>query len=92
MVGIAYVCHFFTAFYMLIKWGFGYKFSRFLGDILPDLIVLLGMELAVIIYPFDIQNSFVSLLVKTGFLAISFIILLWITGEYKLIRQVVKRK
>lgn len=91
-VGLAYVCHFFTAFYMLIKWGFGYKFSRFLGDILPDLIVLLGMELAVIIYPFDIQNSFVSLLVKTGFLAISFIILLWITGEYKLIRQVVKRK
>lgn len=91
-VGTAYICHFFTAFFMLIRWGFGYKFSQFLSDILPDLLILLGMELAVIIYPFNIKNIFLSLIVKVVFLVIIFFILMLITGEYKLIKRVEKEK
>lgn len=92
-VGIAYICHFFTVYFMLIKWGFGYNFSKFLGDILPDLIILLGMELAVIIYPFgNIKNVLLSLIVKLFFLMIIFIILMWLSGEYKLIKRVRKER
>lgn len=86
-VAIAYICHFFTAFYMLIKMGFGYKFTSFLSDILPDLVILLAMELAVAIYPFHVTNTFLSFMIKFVYLAIIFIIMLYISGEYKLVKK-----
>lgn len=91
-VSIAYLCQFFTVFYMLIKMGMGIKWSRFLNDILPDLVLLLGMELATILYPFSIKNIFISFISKFLFLGVIFLVLLKITGESKLIKGIIKEK
>lgn len=91
-VAIAYICHFFTAYFMLIKLGFGYKMSSFFGNILPELIILLGMEIAVVLYPITISNIFLSLIVKGIYLGAVFLILVIITGEYKLIKKVEDEK
>lgn len=89
-VSLAYIFHFFTAFYMLIKMGFKYKLSKFFVDITPEFILLLGMELAIILYPFHIQNIVLSGLIKVLFLLIVFILLLLITGEYRLFKSLKK--
>lgn len=91
-IAIAYICHFFTAYFMLIKLGFGYKMSMFFGNILPDLIILLGMEIAVSAYRLNISNTFISLVVKGLYLLVIFVVLLVVTGEYKLIKKVEKEK
>ncbi len=91
-VSFAYLCQFFTVFYMLIKMGMNFSLSKFLNDILPDFLILLGMEIAVIIYPFHISNVLFSFLVKMIFLGIIFLFLLRVTGEYKLIKNVIKEK
>lgn len=91
-VSIAYTVQVFTVFYMLIKMGMNFSLSKFLNDILPDLLILLGMEIAVVIYPFHINNILFSFLIKMIFLGIVFLILLRVTGEYKLVKNVIKEK
>lgn len=91
-VSIAYVVQFFTVFYMLIKMGMGIRLSRFLSDILPDLVLLLGMELATILYPFSIKNIFISFISKFLFLGVIFLVLLKITGESRLVKGIIKEK
>lgn len=91
-VSIAYVCHSFTAFYMLIRLGFKYKIGKFLEDILPDLVILLGMEIGVACYHFNVSNMIISGMLKALYLMVLFILLLYLTGEYKLFKGLILHK
>jgi PST family polysaccharide transporter len=83
-VGIAYVFHFFTAYFMLIKWGFHYKIREFLKDISKNIIVLMGMLLAVCLFPSISFPLFISLIIKGFYLLVVFLVLLVATKEIRL--------
>ena len=90
-VAIAYVFHFCTAFYMLIKMGFKYKIRFFIKDIAPELLILVIMIVSVFLYPFSIQNTFLSILVKCLWLGVFLAFGIFVSKDYKLFVNLVKK-
>lgn len=91
-VAVAYLLHFVTAFYMLVKLGFGFSLRSFAKELLPELLMLAIMVLGVLIYPFDIQNIWLSLIVKCIYLGVLFLVGLGISKEYKLFLHYILKK
>lgn len=90
-VSAAYICHFITAFYMLIKLGFKFKIISFLKEIFPEIIILIIMVISVIFYPFSIEGIWLSVIVKCIYLGAVFLVCLMITKEYKLFLRLLKK-
>ena len=90
-VAVAYLFHFGTAFFMLIKMGFKYKMSSFAKELLPELFMLVTMIAAVWLYPFQIDGMFLATVVKCLYLGVVFLVALFISREYKLFLSLVKR-
>ena len=90
-VAIAYICHFLTAFYMLIKMGFKVKISGFVKDLIPEIFMLALMILGVALYPFHFENVFLSFGVKFVYLGLVFVIGLIVSKEYKLFVSIIKQ-
>lgn len=90
-VAIAYLCHFATAFTMLIKMGFRYKMTDFLRELTPEIFILVVMLIAVKMYPLHIPGTILSALVKSIYLGVIYTITLLVTKEYKLFISIVKR-
>lgn len=90
-VAIAYLCHFVTAFFMLIKMGFKYKLGAFEKELLPEVFMLIIMVAAIYLYPFQIRGMFFSMIAKCLYLAIVYIILLFLSREYKLFASSLKK-
>lgn len=85
-VAIAYIFHFFTAYYMLIVMGFHYKISKFIKDILPDIVILIGMFTAVILYPLGVNSNVLFEFMKKALYSLGFfIVFLLITKEYRVL-------
>lgn len=89
-IAVAYMCHFLTAFIMLIKIGFKYSLLNFVKDLIPEMVMLVIMIFGMSVYPFDIASLIVSLIVKCIYLGIIFCICLLITKRYKLFFSFVK--
>lgn len=87
----AYVIHFFTAFYMLIRMGFKYKVSGFIKEILPELLFLAIMIIVTLLYPFTFQNIFVSILAKCLYLGVFFACGMFVSKDYRLFINLVKK-
>lgn len=90
-VAIAYLCHFVTAFTMLIKMGFKYKMSDFVKELLPELFILIVMLVAVKLYPIHIAGTIISTIVKCAYLGIVYVATLLVSKEYKLFVSLIKR-
>lgn len=90
-VAVAYIIHLITATYMLICMGFKYKLSRFIKDVSKEIIILLGMIIAVLLYNFIISDVILSFIVKFVYLGAVFIVLLILTGEFRLLLSFVKK-
>lgn len=90
-VAIAYLCHFVTAFTMLIKMGFKYKMSDFVKELIPELFILIVMLAAVKLYPFHITGSIFSAVIKCVYMGIIYIVVLFVSKEYKLFMSLLKR-
>lgn len=90
-VAIAYLCHFATAFTMLIKLGFHYRISDFIKELIPDMVILLIMVGAVVFYPFSISGIFMSVIVKGLYLGVIYCIALFLTKEYKVYFMIFRR-
>lgn len=90
-VAIAYVVHFITATYMLIKLGFKYKLMEFLKELLPEVILIVGMVVGILVYNFTIKSIFLSLVCKCAFLGVIYIVLLFLTKEHKIFKSLLKR-
>lgn len=85
-VAVAYIFHFFTAYYMLIVMGFHYKISKFIKDILPDIVILIGMFTAVSLYPLGVNsNVLFEFMKKALYSLVFFIVFLLITKEYRVL-------
>ena len=83
-VAVAYLCHFITAFIMLIKLGFRFKIINFLKELVPEIFMLAIMVIAVIVYPFSISGIFLSIIVKCAYLGMVFLAVMVVSKEYNL--------
>ena len=90
-VAIAYIIHFLTAYFMLIKMGFKYKMSGFIKDLIPEIFMLALMILAIAVYPFHFDNMFLSFGVKFVYLGLVYLIGLIVSKEYKLFVSIFKK-
>lgn len=90
-VAIAYLCHFMTAFYMLIKMGFRYSMLDFAKEFLPEALMLVVMIVAVYFYPFNVSGIILSAVVKGIYLGVVYVIVLFISREYKLFKSLLKK-
>lgn len=85
-IAISYIFHFLIAFYLLIKKGFRYRFTDFILSIRHELAMTVIMVLAVLLFPFQFDNLFVSLASKTAYLGIIYSIMMIVSKEYKLFK------
>ena len=90
-VAVAYLCHFVTAFFMLIKMGFKYKMSKFVKELTPELFILVVMLVAVRLYPLHIAGTVLSAMIKCVYLGIIYVLALFVSKEYKLFVSLLKR-
>lgn len=90
-VAIAYLCHFFTVFIMLIKMAFKYKISLFAREFLPEIAILVIMIIAVYIYPLRSEKVIISALFKGIYLGVFYIVALFVSREYKLFISILKK-
>lgn len=90
-VSAAYICHFLTAFTMLIKMGFGKRMCSFIKELLPEVLILIVMIAAVILYPLSISNVFISAMAKGMYLGLIYIAALIVSKEHKLLLSLVKK-
>lgn len=90
-VAIAYIIHFFTAFVMLIKLGFKYQISKFIKSLSLEILIMIIMVVAVVLYPLKIENIIVSCIAKIIYLGIIFLISLIASGEYRIFVSVIKK-
>lgn len=91
-VTMAYITHFFTAFYMLIVLGFGYKLIKFLKDISKEALIIIIMIFAVVLYQGNIENNIVSFVVKGIYVSGIMVIALLVTGEWRECLGILKRQ
>lgn len=82
-VGVAYICHFATTFYMLIKMGFEYKLRDSIKELYREIILFAVMIVAVFVYPFSLTNIWLSILIKGIYLGIIYLIAMILTGDFK---------
>lgn len=90
-VSIAYILHFCTAFYMLIKMAFRFKLSSFFKDICKEILILMIMIIVTIIYPFKISNIVYSLIIKSIYLGVIYLALLIFTKEIRIFTNILKK-
>lgn len=90
-VAFAYLCHFATAFVMLIKMGFKYKIRDFVKELVPELFILAVMLVAVRLYPLHITGTILSTMVKCMYLGVAYLGALFVSKEYKLFVSLLKR-
>lgn len=87
-VAISYIFHSVCAFRCLIHNGFRYRTGIFLCSIAPELAMTAIMAAAVLLYPFRVEGIALSLLAKTGYVLVVFAIMLLLSGEHKLLKQI----
>lgn len=90
-VAIAYLCHFATAFTMLIKFGFKYRMMNFIKEMLPEVFILVIMIVAVKMYPFHFTDLILSGFVKCLYLGVVYLIALFISREHRIFTSLLKR-
>lgn len=89
-VSVAYCIHFFTTNLMLIQMGFNRSFISFLLDIKSELIFMSVVYVSTIFYPLSNENVFISFVEKGVYITFCYSVLLLITREHKIIKEIIK--
>ncbi len=90
-VAIAYIIHYFTASTMLIKNGFNYSIISYYKDLFKEVIIFAIMMISANIHILENDNIFIGLSLKITFLSAVFSLLLFVTGEYKIILSLLRK-
>lgn len=91
-VSTAYIINFFVSFYILITQVFKHRFSLFLCNFTSEVFMFGGFMVATLIWPFNIHNHIVSLIVKLVAFGAIYMILLIITKQYKSFLAIIRKK
>lgn len=83
---LTYYFHFLAAHFMLIVWGFGKNFIKFIFELKKEILILFIVFSFGLLFVFNFSNVFISLFVKSCFILIIFVLMLFISGDYKHIK------
>ena len=93
-VSVSFILNFIVGFYFLMTYGFRMKFSAFLKDLAPYIviaeIVALGIEIY-FLFPICIHSLFIGLIVKGLYVTFIYVLALIITGQFSFIKKAVYR-
>ncbi len=89
-VAAAYVLHTVTAFYMLIRYGFGYSLRAFLSGLKKEGLLVAVMAASDLVFPFQADNLWLSALVKGLWLLVFYCGGLLLTGDDRLLVSVLR--
>ena len=70
---------------MLVKSGFKFSLKEYYIDLKKEIILLFIMMILAFIYSFNFENIYLSLIYKLVYLSIAYIVLLYVTKEYKVV-------
>lgn len=90
-VTIAYNIIAVHTFYVLVKRGFKHRPGRFWQDMKVHLMMYLILLLSIVVFPFHIKNIWIGVIVKGLYLGSIYIILLFVTGTYRIYFNLVKK-
>lgn len=90
-IAISYCIHFIISFFVLIKLSFGMSYVNFLKGLWKELVIGILLVLAIVIYPFNFENIFVSVCVKAVVMLVVYFIGLILTGEISLLKKMIKK-
>ena len=88
-VSVAYIIRFFIAYYILIRFGFRRSYFLFLREISPEIIMLFVMNGVALFIPVSVDNLYLSFVIKGGIMVGLYALLLFSSGDWKLIRDAV---
>lgn len=89
-VSLSFVANFVVSYFFLVVFAFKKKFSDFLKEILPYIIIGIILLGASIIYPENlVKNIYISGLLKIFYITLIYIIGIILTGQKKFILQLV---
>lgn len=90
-IAIAYVLQMIIAFYLLIARLYRMKIGEFLKELLPEMMILAAVVVGVALYPFSMENIFLSLVIKCAWLGVIYLAMLFVTKEYKLLKSLIHK-
>lgn len=90
-VSSAYILNFFLTYFILVKIGFKGRFVSFLKNFTHEALFFVIL-MAITFIPFSINNLLLSLIVKSICIILVYFFLILISGEYKIMLGIIKRK
>ena len=90
-VACAYIIHFITVYFMLVHIGFEYQFLVFLKELIPEIVILLLMIAFIFTVNISYNNIIVSFFMKFIVLGVYFVVILFITGEFKILVGIIHK-
>lgn len=87
-VSVAYILRFFIAYFILLRYGFEKSYFSFIREVFPEIGMLLVMFGASVFIHLSIENIYLSFVVKGGIMTGLYALLLFVSGDWKLIRDV----
>jgi PST family polysaccharide transporter len=82
-VGIAYVIHYLTASWMLIRMGFELRMKDYYRELKFEVLIFFILGIASLIFNITVESVIISLCIKVFYLTLIYIVLLVITKEFK---------
>lgn len=86
-VSMSLIANFIVSFVILITFSFKRSFIKFIKDLIPYIIMAIVLCGLTIVYPFHITNSWISIICKSVYITTSYIIMLFISGEGKVVMK-----
>lgn len=90
MVMIGYNIVFWTSYYLLITRGFNKHFSFFFKEIYKTYLIYILMIVIVLFINIELENIFISLIIKFFIVIGVYLILLLLTGQFKKVRKLIR--
>jgi PST family polysaccharide transporter len=92
-VTISYNLHFIIAYILLVKLGFSYKYTNFIKNLLPDLIIFIICIIGLYFSSyFKVHNIFISAIYKFVVCSVAYSFGLFFTKQYKVFSIIFRKK
>ena len=90
-VSVAYFLNFFLTFYIIIHYGFHNNFFKFLNNFVYEVFFFIIL-MSITMIPINITSLMVSFIIKTLLMGVVYVALICVTGQYKLLVSLIKKK
>lgn len=90
-VGVCYILQFFTSYFVLIRVVLKQSMLAFFMQLWREIVIGGVLGISILAYRVQLDNVFFSFGVKLAFIGLVYILVLILTGEYKLLLHILKK-